>query len=166
MRNQTALVAMQSAQRACWRLLPLFAPWPAVSLEDLVQQVQIDILRAEYDITKAAFATFAYQVAYRRALDYRDKLIVRGKEEHLDVDVRPVVAPGSEPAETGMRRRPGRGRPWRYPLAVRVDCVRRRLAGESWGSIAQRYGLHRGTARRIAEKSVRKIGKHGETPNK
>jgi hypothetical protein len=154
MNPRSVAVAEASARAAASKLLKLFKPWPHVSRDDLVQVAMMGIIQARYDLGKSAFATFTYQVAYRRILDHWDACKCRGVHIHLPADARepadprPTSAPGYFAGAIKLLdaadavpypRRGQRGRPWREPLRVRLEMMRRRGAGESFGSIALRY---------------------------
>ena len=105
----TLAVAERAAAAAARAKLHLFAPWPRISREDLVQHAMLEIWRANYDLSKSAFFTFAYRVASNRILDYLDACKVRGVEVRLsDQRARRETSP---PGGAGHARGSGRGLP-------------------------------------------------------
>ncbi len=163
LRPRTVAVAQEQATRAAGRKIHLFRAYPFVSREDLAQEAMCGILRANYDLSKAAFASFAYTVAKRRILDYHRACGARPLTAGLgDREVRGSAAVPSLDVAAAAMDRPmagARGRPWKEPLDVRLAMMRRREAGESWGSIAGRFNVDRHHVRQIVEGLKRKLEK-------
>lgn len=164
--DKTALAAQESARRAASRLFPLFGQFHHISLDDLIQHALTHVLiegitRQRYDISKSAWTTYAYMVARNRIMDMRSALLARPRVDLCEVSAMEEQSADLHTdagADSGVRlatRR--RGRPWKYPLPLRCDCVRRRLAGESVGSIALRHRITRSQVQRITQKSVYKF---------
>lgn len=163
-------VAQDYATRAARRHLRLFTPWPHITLDDMVQDALLGILAAHYDLSRSAYGTFCYLVASRRIRDRWDACRARGTQIHLPADSPEHVAPPAA-RETDLLsaaesipfpRRGMRGRPWRFDFRTRLEMADRRRRGESYGSIALRYGLRRSSVQRTID-SVRKIARRFPT---